>query len=502
MNLQSLQTASPLLSASLIALLVAAVFYRYFTHYARNPSRLPYPPGPKRRVFVGNLHDLPRGGNEWLKYRDLSEKYGSDIIYLQVLGNSIMAINSVQAANDLLDKKGAIYSDRPRLVMLKELMGWEWNLVLMSYGPRFFVHRRIVQQQFLPSIVAQSCHPVIEKEVRVFLENLLDTPDNFVHHLKSMAGAIIMMITYGHQVSPQGDEYVDLAERVRETGVGAPGNFLVDSLPVLKYIPEWFPGAAFKRYARKGRELSVRMRSAPYSMVKQRIASGTAVPSMVASLLESDLQTEGIDRHELIMNCGGVVYSAGADTTVSALTNFFLAMMLYPEVQQKAHEELDRVFGQDRLPDIRERSSLPYIDGIVKESLRWQPVSPLGVAHTTTEDDQYRGMYIPKGTTVIANIWAMLHDEAVYADPARFNPDRYAQGEPDPARAVFGFGRRICPGRHLADWSIRERTGIEPQVTHGSGLVSVPSPFKCKIFPRSDKAESIIRAQTVLGGSS
>jgi len=80
-------------------------------------------------------------------------------------------------------------------------------------------------------------------------------------------------------------------------------------------------------------------------------------------------------------------------------------MLLNPEAQTKAQDELDRVVGPNRLPDFSDQQDLPYIRAVCKEVLRWQPATPLGVPHRTTEDDEYRGMRIPKGATVIANQW-------------------------------------------------------------------------------------------------
>ena len=80
-------------------------------------------------------------------------------------------------------------------------------------------------------------------------------------------------------------------------------------------------------------------------------------------------------------------------------------MTAYPEVQRKAQEEIDRVVGSDRLPNIRDREDLPYVNAIAKEVLRWHPVGPLGFPHLSTEEDVYEGYFIPKGSIVIPNIW-------------------------------------------------------------------------------------------------
>ncbi|OSD00652.1 cytochrome P450 [Trametes coccinea BRFM310] len=503
------------LNGSVLAACVALICVYALTRRADTRR----PPGPAPKALIGNLTDVPSGGNEWLGYAALARKYASDVVYFTVLGTHLLVINSFEAARDLLDKRGALYSDRPRLVMIKELMDWEWNLILMSYGKLFLAYRRTVQQEFQPTNVAELHHPVMTREVIAFLGRLLSTPDNLVEHLKHMAAAIIMMVTYGHQVESIHDTYVALAEAVREHAESRPGVEIVDMLPILKYLPAWFPGASFQREAAIARDLSFRMRTEPFKMVKERADAGRSVPCMATRLLSQDLQIpDGISQDDFVKNSCGVVYSAGADTTAAALRNFTLAMMVYPEVQKKAQAELDQVVGRDRLPTFEDRAQLPYVSKVVKESLRWKAVSPLGVPHATLDRDEYQGASIPKGTTVLANIYAILHDKSVYFSPDSFNPDRYSpspgkpEGEPDPARAAFGFGRRICPGRFFAEDSLfltiasmlhvfaisppegTTATKVYDSVKWSSGLVSHPTAFPFIITPRFDTAPSLVHA--------
>lgn len=82
---------------------------------------------------------------------------------------------------------------------------------------------------------------------------------------------------------------------------------------------------------------------------------------------------------------------------------------MHPEVQRKAHEELDRVIKRERLPELEDRDSLPYLVAIYKEVLRWHPVLPLGFPHGTIRDDEYKGMRIPKGSALFSNAWYWLN---------------------------------------------------------------------------------------------
>jgi cytochrome P450 len=140
-------------------------------------------------------------------------------------------------------------------------------------------------------------------------------------------------------------------------------------------------------------------------------------------------------------------------------------MIAFPEVQHRAQAELDAVIGRDRLPTFSDAPRLPYLGAVIKEVLRWRPSLPLSVPHAVTEDDWYEGMFIPKGTICMPNIWQCNHDRAVFGEDAdEFRPERHLDehGElsPGPAETnqaghtTFGFGRRICLGKHLADGSL------------------------------------------------
>jgi cytochrome P450 len=101
----------------------------------------------------------------------------------------------------------------------------------------------------------------------------------------------------------------------------------------------------------------------------------------------------------------GALLEAGSDTTAAILVGFVQAMVVFPEVQKKAHEEIDRVVGPDRLPTMEDERNMQYIRGCVKESLRWMPPVPLGVPHALIKDDSYLGYKLPNGATVINNVW-------------------------------------------------------------------------------------------------
>lgn len=147
--------------------------------------------------------------------------------------------------------------------------------------------------------------------------------------------------------------------------------------------------------------------------------------------------------------------------TITVVQHFVLAMITHPEVFKKAQKEIDDVVGHDRLPTFEDRPSLPYLECVMNEVLRWGVPVPMGLPHRLMEDDVYNGMHIAKGTLVFANIWKMLRDEELYPKADEFIPERYlaeadelTKKRRDPRHYVFGFGRRRCPGLHLIDESL------------------------------------------------
>ena len=153
---------------------------------------------------------------------------------------------------------------------------------------------------------------------------------------------------------------------------------------------------------------------------------------------------------------------AGFETTSTTLMWWILAMVAFPEVQFRAQAELDAVVGRARLPTFADAPHLPYVRAITREVIRWRPASPLGLPHAASEYDWYDGLFIPKGTTCMANIWQCNHDRTVFGDDAdEFKPERHIGDNGEllvagpketslEGHVSFGFGRRVCVGKHLA----------------------------------------------------
>ncbi|KAG6847485.1 hypothetical protein H0H93_007829, partial [Arthromyces matolae] len=322
----------------------------------------------------------------------------------------MLVVNSADAAQELLDKRGAIYSSRPVRTMQAELMGFGFLFSGLPYDDWYKQHRNMFHQYFQSKTVS-NYHDLQLKHSHTLLRNLMSfdpaNPALLDRYLRTTTAAIVLEICYGHQVADKGDEYVTLADRAL-AGVstsGVFGSYMVDYIPLLKHVPTWMPGAGFKRQALQWRKLALEMLNQPFEMVKDRLKRGAAEPCLASSELEASFQNGGDKEKEtLIKDVAATAYAAGSDTTMSTLASFFLAMVLHPSIQKRAQEELDRVIPHDRLPNFSDRNKLPYLDGLVWECLRWNPVANIALAHLLTAEDEYNGYRIPKGTTVLGNI--------------------------------------------------------------------------------------------------
>ncbi|KAH9231654.1 hypothetical protein K456DRAFT_1773217 [Colletotrichum gloeosporioides 23] len=508
---------------SSLALGVGAVFFfflliRKVLKAGRNSPYPPLPPGPKGLPIVGNLLDLPKPGDyeakHWIKHKDI---YGP-ISSITVLGQTMVIVNDASIGLDMLEKRAVKNSSRPHLLFGGEIVGWGHSLGLVRYGDRFRKHRKNIAMTIGSTMAAAQYKDLQEAEAGHFLLHILNNPQGLFGHIRKEAASVVLKMIYGYNVDQfKADHLVEAIEKAMD-GFGqasVPGTFMVDIFPWMRYLPEWFPGTGWKQTAKEWREDLRVIVEKPFAFTKQQMASGRDTSSITCNLLGGDHDKKPEDEY-LTKWTALSLYAGGADTTVSTVACFFLAMSLYPEVQRKAQAEIDQVVGQDRLPTFSDRPNLPYIEALLMELLRWQPVVPMSIPHMSSEEDIVNGYYIPKESVILPNIWYFTHDPKLYHSPMEFKPERFMSTEGntpemDPNRFAFGFGRRICPGRVLADnalfitivqalsaleisKAVIDGQVVEPKISLLGGIVSHPEPFETSVKPRSAHHEALIRA--------
>ncbi|KAF3008170.1 hypothetical protein E8E14_005786 [Neopestalotiopsis sp. 37M] len=469
-----------------------------------------------RQLFAS----FSRGGMEkpHLQFEKWAREYGP--IYSVILGTKVMIVlNTDQAIKDLLDKRSNIYSSRPEMY-LGQIVSGGLRMLLMEYGPTWRTLRGIVHNSL--NIKASNTYVTYQDlENKDMLLGFLEAPDQFIQHIRRFTNSLSMQMMYGIRTTsiedPQMNQLYHGFEKFSAV-LASTSAALTDVFPLLRHLPTAL--LPMRRYAQNLHQDELKLWMGHWLGFKERLRAGQAKPCFCIDLVKAQEETGISDPQASYVS--NSLLEAGSDTTAATLVGFVQAMVLFPDVVAAAQAELDRVCG-DRLPDLNDLSELQYIRGCMKESLRWMPTVILGVPHAVIQDDEYMGYKIPKGAGVMWNVWTIHNDPKRHPDPRRFDPTRWADDRQTSAQAasnpdatkrdqfVFGAGRRLCQGMHIADrsmflaisrllWAFDFRLAVGPDgdeiMPDPSDLIEgtfvQPKPFAADIRPRSAyKAERV-----------
>ncbi|KAF9481944.1 cytochrome P450 [Pholiota conissans] len=463
------------------------------------------PPGPPRKLFstlgsqgVGSTKPL------WQRFDDLHHLYGPVVSTFQ--GKTVVIVlGTIKAATDLLEKRGRIYSSRPRNIMAGEILSGGMRGLGMPYGSRWRNWRSLMHAGM--SIEASQNYKALQSiESKILLHDLINEPLQMAYrsHFTRFAASIAFCIGYGRRIRSLDDPLVVANSKVDECATQ--GKYIVESWPILLKLPRFMQWFRWDPEAQRKTETA--LFTSLMDDVRDQIKRGVAKPSIAKRGLEKQADF-GLSDLETAYACSAP-FTAGVTTTISVIDVFFLAMLHHPGIMRKAQVELDSVVGSSRMPDFEDAGSLPYIQAIIKESMRWRPIAPLAVPHNLIADDTYNSMYLPKDSTVVANLYSMSLDPEEFHRPDQFIPERYLEEGPH-SNFYFGFGRRICPGMHIAQnslliilsrilWAftispVKDKNGrdvLPPVDSFEGGLVARPAPFVYGLTPRNEDIRALI----------
>ncbi|EIW85906.1 cytochrome P450 [Coniophora puteana RWD-64-598 SS2] len=457
------------------------------------------PPGPPTKWFWQNPFpekDVARS------LAALANQYGG-VYTLSAGSNNFVVVASYDAALEIMEKAGGSTVDRPRAVVASELMARSGRLLFEGAGDHFRTVRKYVTP--LPPLTMSALTKEDERAVHTALQpkaakgyqtiqidharhvilNIMADPDKFADHLQAYASSVTIQIMYGKctptSASSPEVQRILLAGKNGGTAL-VPGRFIIESLPALKPFHRlggmkgicdalentpglWWLGRALgafgwemAEWARHEQELGDDM----MGRVQREMAEGTAGPSFMRNMIETQ------DEHKLpnyeLAELTSILFGAGSDTTTVGLNFAMLAAAAFPEELKKVHQELDRVVGGERAPNFDDMGNLPLLQAFIEEVLRWRPIIPIGIAHGANKDVHYNGFVIPEGTMVLGSHWAISRDPTAYPNPECFLPSRWLENPSSPPSSAklrtdlrfftYGFGRRVCPGQHVASRSL------------------------------------------------
>ncbi|KAJ3552024.1 hypothetical protein NM688_g4378 [Phlebia brevispora] len=507
---------------ALLSTIVAAVYallhgLRLLRKSAASKLNNHLPPGPIGLPVVGCFPFLT-------KYPELTldrwaKKFGP--LYSMRLGDQLfVVVSDPHMVKDLVVTNGAVFSSRKEMYMKSQIIFVRRGITATPYDETWRKHRRLAAG-FLTTKAVESYVPGLEREVVEMVKQLYicggagTLPINPQPHAGRTSLNNILTIAFGTRTDSIDHPLVaHWLKHSREfMNCTGPVSNLVDFVPFLRN----FPGLTMINRGRRLHRGLVETCGGLINDIDRRMKAGEDVPDCMAKYLLSVKEEEQLDDLDIIFIC--CAFMIGGVETTAAIKQWFAAHIpAFPEIQARAHEELDRVVGRERLPTPDDEKGLPYIRAIVKEIEHVHNPFWLGTPHLSTEDFTYRGMFIPKNTVVILNTWTMHMDPNRYPEPEKFNPDRYLDDHLSNAESanlanamerdhwMFGAGRRICPGIPLAEqeiflavshllWAFNmQQLPDEPiDLKEYDGLSGrSPVPFRIKMVPRDEHVTEVL----------
>ncbi|KAK4905707.1 hypothetical protein LTR66_017787, partial [Elasticomyces elasticus] len=266
-----------------------------------------------------------------------------------------------------------------------------------------------------------------EAETAVLIRDLTLTPQNFFNHVKRTTTSMVDIVTWGFR-APTFDSWwaSGVCEVSDEFFAGiTPGAYPpVDQFPFLKYLPDVL--SPWRPRAKKLKEKVDSFWAEARRRLDKRRERGDKRISMADSLLDQTQPIEVPSTDRRFNDLLGFLAATGSDTTAGSILTTIRYLAAHPHVQKKAQAEIDDICGTDKPPVWSEHDKLPYINCIVKEGMRIQPIVPIVFPHRAREENWYQDMLIPKDSSILIPAWAMQHSESCgYKDPDTYNPDRF-----------------------------------------------------------------------------
>lgn len=428
----------PALLLTLLAAIASLLYLLLLLKPKRTPA--PFPPGAVGLPFLGSFLDVP-SQHPWFYFDQLHKEFGP-LIHLKVLGQHHVFIGDGELAQELLSRRSAIYSSRTNSHYFNKDIAPNGRHWVFSPDDAYWRLARKLTGPLMASVRAGKTESLQEMEATFTLVEVLRDPARWVDHLARFASSSVMAATYGKHC-PQHDDpaILDIVELNDLVAAGAnPSASPTNYLPSLDLLPSSF-ATPWRSHAARLREREDRLY---YGLMEG--ADLKEVNFWATRLKRGKGEGEmGVEPAFL----AGQLVNAAAETTFITLKSFMLAMSLYPSAISSARSQIDAIVGSERPPTFSDRSRLPLVDALLRETFRKWPSLPFGMDHTATKDDVVevggRAYFIPKGCVVHGSAWTIEKDPVRYPDPERFLPERHLDVNGALMKddgTAFGWGRR------------------------------------------------------------
>ncbi|XP_034225112.1 trimethyltridecatetraene synthase-like [Prunus dulcis] len=429
-------------------------------------QKLKFPPGPKPWPVIGNLNHI--GPLPHQSLHKLSQIYGP-IMQLKFGSYPVVIASSAEMAKQFLRTHDHIFASRPQTAAGKYTTYNYSNLTWAPHGPYWRQGRKIYLSHLFSSKILDSVEYIRVEENRAFLSRLCalsGKPTMLKEHLSRLTLSIISRIVLGKKYFSVSESEISIVtlEEFQE---------MLDELFLLNgvlNIGDWIPWVQFfdlQGFVKRMKALKKKFDRFHDHVFDEHRAKKEGVKDFVPNdMVDLLLQLAEDPDIEVKLNYDSVkgftqdLIAGGTDTSATTVEWAMSELMKQPHLIEKATEELDRVIGRGRWVEEKDIPQLPYIDAIMKETMRMHPVAVMLAPHLALEDCNVGGYDICKGTRVFVNTWSMGREPSQWDAPDEFNPDRFLGRSIDVKGQnfellPFGSGRRMCPGYSLGLKMIR-----------------------------------------------
>ncbi|KAK9757305.1 hypothetical protein RND81_01G155200 [Saponaria officinalis] len=450
-------------TASIVALLL---FVYCLLKWKWSDSSMKHPPEPSGSwPIIGHLRLL--GALPHISLGKMADKHGP--IFMIKLGvQRVLVVSSHTMAKECLGVNDRVFVDRPKTIFVERLT---YNSVMFGFGPYGSYWRDIRKVSIVELL---SNHKVEKfKHVRIseLQSSIKDIHDSYCVSKKKAVDMkqwfndvslnSIVRLVAGKSLKEfyQGEKYDKMSKALRDffelAGVIAPA----DALPFLRC----FDFGGYEKTMKKVAQEIDQVLQEWLEEHKKRMNSGNGnekrdFMDVLLGLYETDQNKPTKYGADTVIKATCVtMIVAATDTTTVTLTWALSLLLNNRETINKAQAEIDAIVGKERQVKDSDLKDLPYLDAIVKETLRLYPAEPLSLTRVAVEDCTVNGYDIAAGTQLFVNIYKIHRDPEVWQNPLEFHPERFLTTHKDYefrgtnfAFIPFGSGRRMCPGITLA----------------------------------------------------
>nr|QHT64453.1 cytochrome P450 712K3 [Tripterygium wilfordii] len=460
-------------------------------------------PSPPALPLVGHIHLLTKYVH--ICFQKLALKYGP-LLFLRFGSFKFLLISSASVVTEVFKSNDVAFASKPMSVFEDRLIFANIGFIFSPYGEYWRYMKKMTVTELLGSKQLQRSHNVRREELHRYLKKVLEKAQesevfSLGTELMKLTNNTICRMALSTRCSEEDNE----AEKIKELVDGSlelgMKLAMVNMAGPLKKLGVWMYGKEDREINRKCDELLERI----WKEHEERAKRDGGVDREDKDLMDILLEAYHDEKAEFKINKNQIkafildLFLAGTSTSTDAMEWAMANLINHPEVMKKAREEIDSVVGNRRLVEETDLPNLPYLQAVVKETLRLYPPGPL-LPRRTHEACELRGFDIPRDIMVVFNFYAIMRDPEAWENPNEFIPERFLSSNKEKAHqnfnfVAFGAGRRMCPGATLAltlmnttvasmvqcfDWKVGkdgDRVNMEPE----AGLhLKLAEPLQCR----------------------